>query len=130
MSDKKTVRDRAQERKERRDAKSVVRPMAMPVAARPLGAPSTKIATVAPGLANGPINVPGGTVTSVYDRVPRLPCPVCGGLIAISLHDLISASAFNCPVCLTSMTMNRHASEEALRHVQHFYVASKDLKLG
>lgn len=130
---KPTIRDRAEARKHlrdhRRDGGAGVSGRGMPM---DLGrsAPQTRVRTRAPGLADGPVSVPGGTVRSVDERTPRLPCPSCGFLISISLQDLITASGFTCPKCQTTLTMNRDASAEALRHVQTFYVAMKDLGMG
>lgn len=74
------------------------------------------------------IQVPGGMVKSVDERVPRLPCPNCGFVISLSLQDLITASGFTCAKCLTTLTMQREESEDALKHVQTFYAAVKDMK--
>lgn len=123
---KPTVRNRAEARKAERDARRGIQGRAMNLG--PSG-PQTRIEQQAPGLAGGPINIPGGTVKSVDERTPRLPCPSCGFLISLSLQDLITAQGFTCPKCQLELTMNRDASEEALKHVQNFYVAMKDLQM-
>lgn len=48
------------------------------------------VKTVAPGVAGGPITLNNNrTPNDVYDRVPKLPCPSCGNVIALSLDDLL-----------------------------------------
>lgn len=121
----KTVKERALERASAR--KNSLQKMAPTVGVAP--SVQTEMRTMAPGLTKGPISIPGGTVNSVYDRTPRLPCPNCGELISISLYDLVSASEFSCPHCLTKMTMDRPASKDALGHLQNFYVAAKNSEL-
>ncbi len=77
----------------------------------------------------GQIRLPGSMVKTVEERVPRLPCPNCGFVISLSLQDLITATGFTCAKCLTTLTIRRDESEDALKHVQTFYAAVKDLKL-
>lgn len=72
------------------------------------------------------VQIPGGTVTSVNERVPRLPCPECRFVISLSLYDLMTAPNFTCPQCQTTLNLLRGESSEALKHVQNFYVAMKD----
>lgn len=90
----------------------------------------SKVKTLAPGLAGGPITLSNRTPTDVHDAVPKLPCPSCGKLISISLHDLLMAAGITCPFCLLVLQMDRGASQSAIEHMQNFYVAMKDIKIG
>lgn len=91
---------------------------------------SAQVKTLAPGLADGPIALSNRTPTDVYDRVPKLPCPQCGKVISLSLSDLLHMQGITCPHCLLQLTMDRNASGSAIEHMQHFYVAMKDVKMG
>lgn len=94
----------------------------------PIAAPGakTKVTRMGENPEKASVQIPGGTVTSVSERVPRLPCPECRFVISLSLYDLMTAPNFTCPRCQTTLNLLRGESSEALKHVQNFYVAMKD----
>lgn len=125
-----TVSERAQARRRAREQARAERRQARQVGKVARGVQvQTDLKKAAPALSGGPIGIPGGTVTGTDERVPRLPCPKCGFLISISLADLLYQGSFTCAKCLTTLTMQRDQSQEALQHLQTLYVGLKDAGL-
>ena len=48
-------------------------------------------------------------------QTPGIPCPVCGNLIPISIHQLLFDRALFCPICGLKLNIDKKKSEKALK---------------
>ena len=63
----------------------------------------------------------------LYDA-PGMPCPRCQFRIKVTLKDLLSASAINCPGCLLKFEIDRSQSQQSLELAQKLAVAVDNLE--
>lgn len=125
------MNQRREERRARRREEQLRQGTVATSVAAPAHAPRVRSSAEppAPALLSGPLSIPAATVSSPEERVPRLPCPVCGFLIPISLADLIHMQGFTCAQCQNVLTMDRDKSGEALKHLATLYAGLKDSRL-